>query len=189
VRRTLPLLSRPNRSTDDAGATPRRGLPRAIGVADTSVGAAAARFAVELAAGLRAQHVDVRLAWLAYDFAPSDLHPLRVHAAQLGLDVALIAIDRRAPALAWPAPASDVAGLHASAEPSAPISVLAGLPALVSFAPQLAILLESERPLGSWPEGLRSQRGSVQLALTCERPGSASALARVLAQSEFLRRR
>lgn len=147
-------------------------MPGAIGVSDTGSGAAAARFAAALAAALRDAGGAVQLALVAFEALPAIDAPLAEAFLALDLVPARFAVSGLAPAL--PAAPPDV------------VRVLAGLPALVAFAPALAIVVGAEAAPTSWPPALWALRGTYHLALSSPRPALPGKLASALVESRFL---
>jgi hypothetical protein len=173
MRHRLPLVDR-HRSEADVPRE-RRPLPGVIGIADTSSGEAAARFALALAVALRELGAPAEIALVAFGQPPSPDGSLAHACAAAGLSPSLVAIDATAPA--WCA---------SSAVPA--LWVLAGLPALIAFAPSLAIVLGAERPIARWPRPLLTLRGTFHLALCAPLPGLPGALASALWERRFLLR-
>lgn len=147
-------------------------MPGAIGISDAGSGDAGARFAAALAAALSDAGVAVQLGLVAFGGLPAIDAPLADAFLALDLAPERFAVSDLAPALP-PAP-PDV------------VRVLAGLPALVAFAPALAIVVGAETAPARWPPALWALRGTYHLALSSPRPALPGKLASALVESRFL---
>ncbi|MDB4985269.1 MAG: hypothetical protein JWN04_447 [Myxococcaceae bacterium] len=186
MRRRLPLLgvsrggiASPLLSASRNSSRPRVQLARAsIGIADTGSGLVAAEFAVALAAAFSSTGRRVTIVLLGFEGVPALPRGLAGRLVGLTVPLACHAVDQHAPA-----PPCEVSST------TDVLHLWVGLPAVVAFAPALAVLLGADRPLTSWPALLRAQRAHVQLELSQDRPGLACALASSLNDHGFLPRR
>lgn len=153
MRIRLPIApsSAPATAIEPRGA--RTKLAHAIGIADTAEGAAARDFALHLAEHLAAKQVPSALCLLAYGVRPrvDDATRARFERAQVAWSAHAIDADGGADPAIDPAPAR--------------VLLLAGAPALGSFAPRFALLLGAHRPLNQWEAFLRRERSSFHLEL------------------------
>lgn len=179
MRRRLTLAGGKELASTEGLVRDRSLGERAIGLVDSARGETAVTFSVALASALSERGASVRVAWLAYDAAPGDFGEAAERLLTRGIELRRLAVQAAQPELSWPA--------HEAAGPDV-WSLLVGLPALLSFSPRLAILLDAERPVTSWPRPLLARRGAAHLALSGGRPSLAPALAEALLAWDLLRR-
>jgi hypothetical protein len=211
--RRLPLLATATKETPVASAERAPLGPGSIGVADTSTGELAARFACDLAIAFAGLGTRVRLTVLGYQGEPVLDRSLVAQLTAYGISPARRAVagdgtrvdlaDLLEPSARDEAPpareathgsrageAASTLGLDgALARCETPaVRLFVGLPALGACRPALSVVLGVDRPLNTWPDVLRGVREELAVSLAGARLGLAPLLATALIERGFLPR-
>lgn len=206
--RRLPLLGTATKETPVLSAVRVPLGPGSIGIADTSTGELAARFAVDLAIAFARLDTRVQLTVLGYQAEPvlgrglvaeltaHGITPVQRALPSDGSLVDLTGVLATAACEDASLASGSAVGRQGSARSDGElarsdtprVALFVGYPALGACRPALSLLLGADRSLQAWPELLRGVREELALSLAVARAGLAPLLATALIERGFLPR-